>query len=164
MSFDRRPEIPDLEGTGGEPIPVRGAEIRGALTRSNRGVDLTGQVRARVQLLCSRCTEPFEIALAPEFFLTLVSEPVEIAPGERQMDEEDVSLFHAPEGKVDLIGLIAEQIYLNLPLKPICTESCKGLCPNCGTNRNQEICECLEESIDPRLAPLLDFKKGLGES
>jgi uncharacterized protein len=67
----------------------------------------------------------------------------------------------APEGKIGLEDVASEQLYLNLPLKPICNPSCKGLCPTCGTNRNLGACDCTPEEIDPRLAPLLPFKRKL---
>jgi len=164
MSIDRRLELQDLEGPSGEALPVRDAQILGDLCRSERGVDLSGRFAATVQALCSRCLEPYEVRLDSEFFLTLVPDPVEIATGENKMNESDVSLFHAPEGRVDLVGVVAEQIYLSLPLKPICDEACRGLCPRCGANLNQLTCECPKEEIDPRLAPLLELTDHSRES
>ena len=61
----------------------------------------------------------------------------------------------------ELEEIAVEQLYLNLPLKPICTPSCKGLCAECGTNRNLGGCTCVTEDVDPRLAPLLPFKRKL---
>ena len=51
-------------------------------------------------------------------------------------------------------ALAVEQIYLELPLKPICREDCRGLCTKCGCNRNRVECGCVDESIDPRLLAL----------
>jgi uncharacterized protein len=164
LSIDRRLELQDLEGPSGEALPVHDAHIAGELTRGSRGVDLSGRFDATVRALCSRCLEPFEVPLASEFFLTLTPEPVEMATGENQMNEDDVSLFHAPEGRVDLVGVVTEQIYLGLPLKPICDEGCRGLCPRCGVNLNQSTCECPKEEIDPRLAPLLELTDNSRES
>jgi len=164
LSIDRRLELQDLEGPSGEALPVRGARVLGELVRGTRGVDLSGRFDATVEALCSRCLEPFEVRLASEFFLTLVPDPVQIATGENQMNEDDVSLFHAPEGRLDLLGVVAEQIYLSLPLKPICNEGCRGLCPGCGANLNQLTCECPTEEIDPRMAPLLELTDNSRES
>jgi uncharacterized protein len=47
-----------------------------------------------------------------------------------------------------------EQFYLALPMKPLCAEGCKGLCPHCGTNLNEATCTCTNEWSDPRLEPL----------
>jgi hypothetical protein len=65
----------------------------------------------------------------------------------------------AIRGGADLSEIAAEQIYLGLPLKPVCKNDCRGLCPVCGVNRNLEECACVGEEIDPRLAPLLAFKR-----
>ena len=72
---------------------------------------------------------------------------------------EDASTLLAPEGKIGLEDLAIEQLYLNLPLKPVCSTACKGLCPTCGSNRNVTDCGCAREAVDPRLAPLLPFRK-----
>jgi uncharacterized protein len=55
--------------------------------------------------------------------------------------------------------LLREQFYLALPMKPLCREDCKGLCPQCGTNLNTGSCECGPALEDPRLAPLKQLKK-----
>jgi uncharacterized protein len=52
-----------------------------------------------------------------------------------------------------------EQFYLALPMKPLCQEGCRGLCPQCGTNLNQSECACISEWKDPRLAPLEAIKR-----
>ena len=158
-SFDRTLELEKLEGEGGEPIPVRNVRLQGRVEGGRRNKDLSGRLDAQVDLSCGRCVESFQVAIAAEFFLTLVHEEESIAAGDAEMREEDASFFHAPEGKVDL-GLVAmEQIYLNLPLKPVCRDGCKGLCPACGGNRNMMMCGCRNEVTDPRLAPLLQWKQ-----
>ena len=66
-------------------------------------------------------------------------------------------------GDVDLVQVAREQIYLNLPLKSVCRDDCKGLCATCGANRNRIECACSGDQPDPRLAPLLELKKRLGD-
>jgi uncharacterized protein len=51
-----------------------------------------------------------------------------------------------------------EQFYLALPMKPLCREDCKGLCPICGVNRNRETCSCRSEWVDPRMEALRKLK------
>ena len=57
-------------------------------------------------------------------------------------------------GWLDLTPLLREQGWLAVPMKPLCTPNCKGLCPQCGTNLNLESCACEKVHIDPRLAAL----------
>jgi uncharacterized protein len=113
-----------------------------------------------VRLLCSRCTEAYELPLATDVSLTLVPTGQDAPRDEEGAPEGDEDRrFEVQDGKADLAAIAAEQIYLALPLKPICRPECKGLCPVCGVNRNQEECSCAVEEIDPRLAPLLQFKQ-----
>ena len=52
-----------------------------------------------------------------------------------------------------------EQFYLALPMKPLCGNDCKGLCPTCGTNWNKGTCDCSNQSEDPRLAALKALRR-----
>ena len=99
----------------------------------------TGRPTFTADLLCSRCVEPFPFANSSEFHLRFRPRPeiseenaeVEITP-----DELDVEFY--TERSIPLRDLAAEQIQLAIPMKPLCTESCLGLCPQCGANRNGE--------------------------
>jgi uncharacterized protein len=159
LRIDRRLELAEMEGGEAERIRILEAHLRGEAKRGKRGVDLTARLEARVELDCSRCLESFVTALEADFFLIIVPEAVEFGVGESAMSEEDAYLYYAPEGKAELDLIGAEQILLHLPLKPVCDAECKGLCPTCGANRNQIECGCRSETIDPRLAPLLDLRK-----
>jgi uncharacterized protein len=82
----------------------------------------------------------------------------------RDRTVDAASLLVVPEGKIALEEVATEQLYLNLPLKPICSPACRGLCPACGVNRNTTSCACEGKDLDPRLAPLLQFRKKIEES
>jgi len=79
---------------------------------------------------------------------------------EREVAEEDVDISYYTDDQIDLIELLREQFYLALPMKPLCREDCRGLCPQCGVNRNTGTCECEPGWEDPRLAPLKGLIKG----
>jgi len=162
VRFDEAVTVPPSDAAAAEGITVLEARLTGRAAPGKRGVELSARVGARVRLECSRCLEPFETAIAEEFSLTLVPDAAEFGVGEAQVRDQDASLFYAREGLVLLAEVAAEQIYLNLPLKPICVTGCRGLCPTCGVNRNRIECGCRSEEIDPRLAPLLEFKKRTG--
>ena len=61
--------------------------------------------------------------------------------------------------QIDLNELLREQFYLALPMKPLCSEGCKGICPQCGTNRNAANCDCSPQWEDPRMAGLKTLLK-----
>jgi uncharacterized protein len=68
-----------------------------------------------------------------------------------------VSFYH--DDVIDLADVIREQLYLALPMKPLCREDCLGLCPVCGQNRNTTPCTCKTEWVDPRMDALRNLKK-----
>jgi len=70
---------------------------------------------------------------------------------------EDLDLFAYDGEKIDLEPLLREQFVLAVPYAPLCSEDCKGLCPQCGIDRNTSSCNC-EKPIDPRLAALKGLK------
>lgn len=150
--------VPDLEGPAGESIPVSAGVLRGRIRKGKHGFDLNADLSARAMLACSRCLASFDSPLATSFHLRLVptTEAEPKGPPVGTDDEADVQI--CPEGKFDLVEAVAEQIYLNLPLKPVCREGCLGLCPVCGTDRNERNCGCPSTEPDLRWAPLLERK------
>ena len=73
---------------------------------------------------------------------------------EREVAEDDVTTAFYKEDSIDLGELMHEQFVLALPMKPLCAETCRGLCVHCGTNLNKDTCACAPEWTDPRLAAL----------
>jgi uncharacterized protein len=164
LSIDRCFELAEAsEADGTRLVPGR-VRLVGHARHGPRGVELQGRLEAEVHLECSRCLETFETPVGGDFSLILVSEAAEFGTGEKRLVLEDAMLFYADRGKVDLRQVAREQIHLNLPLKPVCRADCGGLCPTCGANRNRIKCSCQPADVDPRLAPLLAFKKQTGGS
>ena len=116
---------------------------------------LAGSVISELELDCSRCLEPYRLPVSMRFdhrYLPL-SEASEEKP-EREIEEDDVEMSFYRDDQIDLAELVREQFYLALPMKPLCVEDCKGLCPQCGTNLNLSNCGCKQVWEDPRLAAL----------
>lgn len=125
------------------------------MTRATSKVGLVGSARTVLELVCGRCLEPYRIPVDAEFdllYLPFVEAP---AGGEElEIAEEDVNTAFYKEGLIDLGEMLHEQLYLALPMKPLCRETCLGLCPVCGANRNTHPCACEPQWEDPRLAAL----------
>ena len=120
---------------------------------------LVGTVRSELELSCSRCLEPFRLPVDTAFDQRFLP-ATEMADGEeREVQDEDVEISYYRDDQIDLNELLREQFYLTLPMKPLCQEDCKGLCPQCGTNLNTGSCECAAGWEDPRLAPLKGLVK-----
>lgn len=137
--------------------PFQGeAEIWNAGDRLLVKVELSGEAT----LVCSRClsayTEPLDVSFEEEFVQGEEGEE----PSEEEQEEESertVSFYTGDE--IDLAEPVRENILLELPMKPLCDEDCKGICPGCGTNLNLGDCTCEGSSdvVDPRLSVLKDL-------
>lgn len=119
---------------------------------------LAGHLTGDVELTCSRCLEPFTLAVATDFDLRYVPRSENLGEGEKEVEEDDLATAFYADDAIDLGHLSMEQIHLALPMKPLCSETCRGLCPQCGTNLNTGSCECRQHWEDPRLAALRHLK------
>ncbi len=119
---------------------------------------LVGRVRTVLELRCSRCLEPFTVAVDQEFDLRYQPHAANSGEGEREIEEDDLTTAFYDNDEIDLGHLMHEQFVLSLPMKPLCEDACKGLCPVCGTNLNHGRCDCKPVWDDPRLAALRELR------
>jgi uncharacterized protein len=120
---------------------------------------VAGRLTGELELTCSRCLEPFRLPVATEFDLRYVPRVENAGEGEREVEEDDLSTAFYDGDEIDLAQLIMEQFQLALPMKPLCRDDCKGLCPTCGTNLNTGACDCNQKWEDPRFAALKAMKR-----
>ncbi len=136
------------------------APVELAMDVSKVGADAfeaTGGVKTRLEFSCSRCLEPFEVPVDAAFELRYVPQPdgdAEVEPDEREIEDDDLTTAYYSDGQLDIGDLLREQFQLALPMKPLCSDACRGLCAQCGANLNRTECECAPAWEDPRLAPL----------
>lgn len=71
--------------------------------------------------------------------------------------EESDNIITVPDMKLDLDELVFGEVYMNLPMKYLCSDTCKGICSKCGKNLNEGECGCPTKEIDPRLAKLAEL-------
>lgn len=127
-----------------------GVEVR----KDAQTVRLTGRVQATLETDCGRCLDPIKVPVDAPLDLTLLPHSANAGADEREVSEGDLGVSFYKDDVLDLGDVIKEQFYLALPMKPLCREDCRGLCPNCGVNRNRETCSCRTDWVDPRMAPL----------
>jgi uncharacterized protein len=120
---------------------------------------LAGHLSGELELSCGRCLEPFRLPVSSDFDLRYVPRTENTGEGEEEVEEDDLSTAYYDNEEIDLRGLIMEQFQLALPMKPLCREDCRGLCPNCGTNLNTDTCECETQWSDPRLDVLKQLNR-----
>jgi len=122
-------------------------------------IRVTGDLHTKIEMVCARCLEPVIEEVRRDFDLfyqpLLKGTPNDV---ERLKDDDTEIGFFQGEG-LFLADVLKEQVLLSLPMKVICQSDCRGLCPHCGANLNQEQCRCERHSSDPRLAPLARLKQ-----
>ncbi len=112
------------------------------------GVVADGKLAALTQLACSRCLKDFWQPLKINF-----TEMFSAHPAGNPGDYLGEQLLPA-DGSIDLTPILRDYAILDIPIRQLCSEDCKGLCPICGQNLNQEDCGHRQESFDPRMAEL----------
>jgi len=131
--------------------PVR---VRARLT--NTGPSVLAEVEARVsgEVRCSRCLEPFRIELRADYSEEFREGAPEDGPPHAAAS---AALRGYEDDEIDLSPGLREALLLELPMKPVCSEDCRGLCPRCGANLNERRCDCEVEEIDRRWERLKDL-------
>ncbi|MDD4357892.1 MAG: DUF177 domain-containing protein [Smithellaceae bacterium] len=133
------------------------ADVNCFITRAGDTIFIRGELAAQISQECSRCLELATIPIGGDFTYTLVPVKEETAENmELTAQELETSCYRGDF--IDLAPIICEQIVLRVPMKILCTEDCKGLCPRCGINLNTDSCYCHSDVVDDRLAVLKNFK------
>ena len=124
-----------------------------------RDIRVVGRLSTRVEVRCARCLEPVESLIESQFDLLYRPLGADAGREEVSISEAETEIgYYQGEGLL-LEDVLREQLLLATPVRTLCREDCRGLCPRCGRNRNQETCQCAEEPRDPRWQAL----KGLRE-
>lgn len=121
---------------------------------------VTGKVQVVSQLSCSRCLADFEAELTSRFTIFYRKNvPGEaLLEEETELNEQDLVSATYTGGEIDLNHELEEQISMEIPLKPLCSEGCKGLCNVCGEDLNHSTCACSREPVNIKFSVLKDFK------
>jgi DUF177 domain-containing protein len=128
------------------------------LMHTQGGVLVQGVLHAQATLSCSRCLEPVAVSLDVELE-EIFAPTIDILTGRLvPNEEEDRALWIDDRHILDLSEVLRQDVLLALPMHVLCREECRGLCPVCGQNLNQESCGCTPEP-DTRWAALLDLLK-----
>jgi uncharacterized metal-binding protein YceD (DUF177 family) len=120
----------------------------------DRRYRLAGRVVTTLEMVCSRCLEPLPLPVDAAFDLEYLPRTENAGEGEREIAEDDLATAFYADETIDLGELMSEQFQLAVPMKPLCSEACRGLCPQCGTNLNVSACGCRQGWEDARLSAL----------
>ena len=175
--LEREPIDFDLElpagmvGFGGEAEQVGelATSGRAEVLHEHRGpkevvsdIRLRGSFAGRFQVPCARCIEPVEIPLAAEFDLIFRPVGADAGPADRSITAPETEIGYYQKDSLLLADVLREQVLLSLPVRTLCKPDCKGLCPRCGVNRNNQPCHCEENQKDPRWEALSGLRGRIG--
>lgn len=134
--------------------------VEGGAVKLKEGFMVWGEATTTLKLHCSRCLESFGLPLKVEFEVEYRRGEEHIDSKERSLNEDDFRISYFTGENIDIEEDIKQFIILSIPMKPLCKEDCKGLCPNCGKNLNEGDCGCQREVEDPRWSALKELVKG----
>jgi uncharacterized protein len=131
------------------PVPI---QLQLDVSYNKNEIIIKGEVPIRVKRNCHRCLEPFVM----EMKVPILEKLIEQGENDYHFDgDEDGEMLSAITNNVlNLLPIIKQAIYLVLPMKAVCRDSCAGLCAQCGCNLNYLSCNCKEDNLDPRLSVL----------
>lgn len=118
------------------------------ITNTGGAFLVTGTVNAETKTACARCLDPVDLSIDAEVesYFLIPDKEIDFT------EDEEVEYDHlVGRNKIDLTELCTAALALAFPYIPLCSENCKGLCPECGTNLNHETCDCAQtkDDIDP---------------
>lgn len=141
------------------PLVDRKVEVRIKASAFERNVQVSGTMTVPLVFSCVRCLEEWTAQLPLSFSHVFCPDAREKGTvRDLELTSEDLEVLPYQGEEIDLNPRFREEILLNLDLSPICRKDCKGLCPNCGKNRNIEGCGCQVDELDPRMAPLREIR------
>ena len=136
------------------PLHVTGRAESLEEHRGPRDIVTDIRIRANVtgdfQMLCARCVDPIPQHVEQEFDLIFRPSGVDAEQGERSISEAETEIGYYESTGLVLEDVVREQVLLSLPDRSLCQPDCQGLCPHCGTNRNENACDCSTHTVDPR--------------
>lgn len=127
------------------------------LTKEKEDIFFEGHLKAKFILNCSRCAEEAPYTF-DEFFSPVFTHGPDPHVSDSELSKDELDITYFKEDEIDVSEVIREQIELMLPLQPLCVDSCKGICPQCGQNLNIKGCACKKDDVYSPFQVLKDFK------
>ena len=152
------PELGVLAGTGGSAYrsPIN---LRLRFVPSGRMIEVTGHIKAILDLTCGSCLGTFEYELTEDFALTFVPEvaQTELVP-EQELEPDELGLIPYRDDRLELLLPVQEQLLMAVPMHPLCAVNCRGLCPHCGVDLNTTPCSCEKKVFNSKFGVLAQIK------
>ena len=148
VEISHKLSMPDNYNLADENIDI---EFTGVIARDRKKYELSGTLTAAMDFCCDKCLEPVR--------KDVTAEVTEVFVPEGEAVQEGGEDFRQVKGSfVDLTESLRQSLVMNMPMQILCRDDCKGLCPYCGKNLNNESCSC-KKPLDPRFEALRSLLK-----
>ncbi len=148
--------IPEVD----EFVKIGSTQGRLEIHRSGNNIEIRGWLKSIVYLCCDRCLKRFPKEIETSFFY-LLQPKSDFGKGlspDHQLSTEEIEVYWYEDGEIRGEELFREQILLQLPMRILCNERCKGLCPRCGVDLNEAKCQCTKQEEQGPFAVLAQLK------
>ena len=124
-------------------------------------LEVAGSFNTEIEVNCSRCLCRFSRELTEDFELSLAKELPQVTDedgSEVELSADEMGLVLVDADTIELLPYVVEQVIMAFPHRVLCREDCRGVCPSCGVDLNQQQCRCRPENVLNKFAALKDFK------
>ena len=156
--YSRTYEIDQLTFDETELRLIEPVSVEGRIRRKGEEVELRGRLRTKTAIPCGRCLKSVELPIDVDFAERFTPAVAWKDEEQHELREDDLNLAAFDGEAIELDDLVREEIILALPGHVLCDETCKGLCPACGADRNAGSCDCASKQIDSRWEKLKDLQ------
>ena len=134
------------------------ATVKGKVRLSGNEVFVNGHIDTRAQVECDRCLQQIELPVSADFALEYITGSDYESSNLAELTEDAMAVSVFDGEAIDIDEIVKEQIVLAVPTRVLCREDCKGICPECGIDKNTGECQCVTDDIDPRWAALKNLR------
>lgn len=159
-------EIPageiDFDGEIRQSSPLRARGVARLQNGSLGEIRVEGDLSVVVDAACDRCLEAVRLPIEKHFDLIYVPADDAAADSEQETGQAGIEVGYYEDGRLAVEEMLREVALLALPMRVVCSETCKGICAVCGQNRNQRECGCARRTVDERWSQLKSFQAEVG--
>jgi uncharacterized protein len=120
-----------------------------------------GSLSVSAQALCDRCLEAATFPIENQFDLVYMPAEEAATASEKEVGQAGIEVGYYEGSGLPLNDVLREVVLLALPMQLVCSEACKGICPECGGNRKQRDCDCHAKAVDDRWSKLKNLRTQL---
>jgi uncharacterized protein len=125
-------------------------------------IRVRGTLKVKMEAECDRCLEPVPVDLATGFDVFYRPALKNAGHAEIALDAGEAEIGFYQGTGIELGDILREHVLLSLPMQQVCSETCRGICPTCGVNRNTGACDCGTTRVDDRWSALRELRGSLG--